>query len=73
RSTLQTIVPKDDDEVLHSSVYDTWKFFGNYSKENLISGYKSQAKIMNFSIQKMIADRGLRDGESMIIEYLHFL
>lgn len=73
RSTLRSIIPKDDDEVLHSSVYDTWKFFGNYSEENLISGYKSQAKIMNFSIQKMIADRGLRDGESMIIEYLHFL
>ncbi|NPE07037.1 MAG: hypothetical protein GNW80_02040 [Asgard group archaeon] len=73
RSTLRSIMPKIDNEVLHSSVYDTWKFFGNYSKENLISGYKSQAKIMNFTIQKMIADRGLRDGESMIVEYLHFL
>lgn len=73
RSTLRSIIPKDDNEVLHSSVYDTWKFFGNYSEENLISGYKSQAKIMNFSTQKMIADRGLRDGESMIVEYLHFL
>ena len=73
RSSLRSIMQKNDDEVLHSSVYDTWKFFGNYNEENLISGYKSQAKIMNFSIQKMIADRGLRDGESMIVEYLHFL
>ena len=73
RSTLRSIIPKDDNEVLHSSVYDTWKFFGDYTEENLISGYKSQANIMNSSIQKMIADRGLRDGESMIVEYLHFL
>jgi len=72
RSSLRSVIPEDN-ELLHSSVYNTWKFFGKYTPENLISGYKEQAKIMNTTIQKMIADRGLRDGESMIVEYLHFL
>jgi 2-phosphoglycerate kinase len=72
RSSLRTVIPKDN-EIFHSSVYNTWKFFGKYSLDNLISGYIAQAKIMNSTIQKMIADRGLRDGESMIVEYLHFL
>jgi mevalonate-3-phosphate-5-kinase len=72
RSSLQSLLPKDN-KFLHSSVYNTWKFFGEYSSENLILGYKKQAEIMNSSIQRMIADRGLRDGESMIVEYLHFL
>ncbi len=72
RSSLRTVLPEDN-ELLHSSVYNTWKFFGDYTPENLILGYKEQAKIMNATIQQMIADRGLRDGESMIVEYLHFL
>jgi 2-phosphoglycerate kinase len=56
-----------------TSIYDTWKFFGEYNLENLIQGFKVQADTMNSIVQKMIADRGLRDGESMIMEYLHFL
>ncbi|MBK5112499.1 MAG: AAA family ATPase [Candidatus Heimdallarchaeota archaeon] len=72
RSSLRSIITTEN-EIFHSSIYDTWKFFGKYSSKNLISGYKAQADIMNSIIQKMIADRGLRDGESMIVEYLHFL
>lgn len=73
RSSLRSIITKRENEIFHDSIYNTWKYFGDYSRENLILGYKSQAKIMNKVVERMIIDRGLRDGESMIVEYLHFL
>ncbi|NHJ85089.1 MAG: AAA family ATPase [Asgard group archaeon] len=73
RSSLRFVLPKEQNEVFFSSVYDSWKFFGDYTIENLRKGFDTQAKIMNSVVEKVIADRGLRDGESMIVEYLHFL
>lgn len=73
RSSLRTFLPKEDNEVFFTSIYDSWKVFGEHTRENLIEGYIAQSEIMNSVIKRMIVDRGLRDGESMIIEYLHFL
>lgn len=73
RSSLRTFIKKFDTPEFHSSVYNAWKNFGEYSEKNLIKGYEAQATIMNQTVGHIIADRGLRDGESMIIEYLHFL
>ena len=71
RSSLRSIITKN--EIFHDSVYNTWKYFGAFTKENLLQGYRAQAKIMNEAVERMIVDRGLKDGESMIVEYLHFL
>jgi 2-phosphoglycerate kinase len=73
RSSLRQFISNKDNEVFNSSVYNTWKLYGEKTKESILEGYKAQANIMNKAVQYMIADRGLRDGESMIIEYLHFL
>ncbi|NHK30141.1 MAG: AAA family ATPase [Asgard group archaeon] len=73
RTTIRQHISRKKNEIFFTSVYDTWKFFGEKSTKTIIEGYKSQAKVMNTTIERMIADRGFRDGESMIIEYLHFL
>jgi len=72
RSSLRTILPRKGNEVFFTSVYNTWKFYGERTKENIIKGYQTQSQIMNKAVQRVITDRGLRDGESMIVEYLHF-
>ncbi|MHA1354898.1 MAG: hypothetical protein ACTSXA_03675 [Candidatus Heimdallarchaeota archaeon] len=73
RSSLRSFLKKSDNPEFHSSVYNAWKHFGEYSEVNLIKGFESQSIIMNKTVEHLIADRGLRDGESMIVEYLHFL
>lgn len=73
RTTIRQHISRKENEVFFASVYNTWKFHGEKSSQTIIEGYKSQAKIMNKTVERMIADRGLRDGESLIIEYLHFL
>ncbi|MHA1125905.1 MAG: hypothetical protein ACTSO7_04795 [Candidatus Heimdallarchaeota archaeon] len=73
RSSLRSFLKKTDNPEFHSSVYNAWKHFGEYSEINLIKGFEEQATIMNKTVEHLIADRGLRDGESMIVEYLHFL
>ena len=73
RSSFRSILPNEQNKVFFTSVYNTWKFYGDYSEQNLLLGYKEQSKIMNHAIQRMIADRGIRDGENILVEYLHFL
>ncbi|MHA1220859.1 MAG: hypothetical protein ACTSQB_03930, partial [Candidatus Heimdallarchaeota archaeon] len=73
RSSLRAFVPQKENEVFFASAYNSWKFFGDDTKENLLHGYQKQSAIMNQAVQRMIADRGLRDGESLLVEYLHFL
>jgi mevalonate-3-phosphate-5-kinase len=73
RTTIRQHISRKKNEIFFTSVYNTWKFFGEKSAKTIIEGYKSQANVMNKTIERMIADRGFRDGESMIIEYLHFL
>ncbi len=73
RSALRDFFPKEKNPEFFTSVYDSWKFFGEKNNENIMKGFESQARIMNHTIELMVADRGIRDGESMVFEYLHFL
>jgi 2-phosphoglycerate kinase len=73
RSVIRGLVSQKSNEFFFTSVYDSWQAFGEKSKENMLKGFQQQAAIMNNAVQRLIADRGLRDGESMIVEYLHFL
>ncbi|MFW9922787.1 MAG: hypothetical protein ACFFDW_05800 [Candidatus Thorarchaeota archaeon] len=73
RSSFRTLLKKEDNEVFFDSVYNSWKYFGDFSRQNLNAGYFEQSKIMNKAVEYMITDRGFRDGESLIVEYLHFL
>lgn len=73
RSVLREFVEEEKEPAFFLSIYETWKLFGEKTEENMIKGYKAQAKIANNAMEKLIVDRGIRDGESMVFEYLHFL
>lgn len=73
RAALRELVSKEENPAFFTSVYESWKFFGDETKENILKGFQAQAKIMNQAIERIAADRGIRDGENMVIEYLHFL
>ncbi|MBI2085241.1 MAG: hypothetical protein HYT71_01875 [Candidatus Aenigmarchaeota archaeon] len=69
RSALRDFFSKEKNPEFFTSVYDAWKFFGEKNNENIIKGFEAQAKIMNQTIERMVADRGIRDGESMVLGF----
>ena len=73
RSSLREFIDEDDEPAFFMSMYETWKVFGEKNEENMIKGFNAQAKIANQSMERLVSDRGIRDGESMVYEYLHFL
>lgn len=73
RSALRDFFSKEKNPEFFTSVYDAWKFFGEKNNENIIKGFEAQARTISKAIERMVADRGIRDGESIIFEYLHFL
>ncbi len=75
RASYRELVDKEKYPEFFVSIYGAWQFVGDKTetKENIIEGFYKQAKIMNNLMERIVADRGVRDGESMIIEYLHFL
>lgn len=73
RAALREYISKEKYPEFHASIYKAWQFFGKETEENIIKGFVAQAKIVNQSIEKIAADRGIRDGESVVFEYLHFL
>lgn len=74
RAALREFIPTELNPAFFTSVYESWKFFGDAeTKDAIIRAYETQARIVNKGVHRVVADRGLRDGESMICEYLHFL
>ncbi|MBN2066851.1 MAG: hypothetical protein JW744_00090 [Candidatus Diapherotrites archaeon] len=73
RASLREFIDKEKEPAFFVSMYETWKMFGEKTEENMIKGFNAQAKIANQSMERLVADRGIRDGESMVYEYLHFL
>lgn len=73
RAVLREFISQKNNPEFFTSVYESWKFFGKENKKNILKGFKVQAKIINQAMERIVADRGIRDGESMIVEYLHFL
>ena len=58
-------------KIAMSSVYDSWQYFGEKTRENIISGFLKQTEIMNRGIEKVI-ERADKNGEKIIIETLYF-
>lgn len=73
RAALREFVDKEKNPAFFTSVYDSYKFFGEKTHENIIKGFDAQAKLLNQAMERIVADRGIRDGESIIAEFLHFL
>ncbi len=75
RASYRDLISKDEHPEFFCSIYGAWQYVGDRkeTKENIILGFYKQAEIMNRLMERIVADRGIRDGESMVIEYLHFL
>jgi mevalonate-3-phosphate-5-kinase len=73
RAALREFIDKEKEPAFFVSVYEAWKMFGEKTDENMIKGFNAQAKIANQAMERLVADRGIRDGESTVYEYLHFL
>lgn len=73
RASLREFIDKEKEPAFFLSMYETWKMFGEKTEENMIKGFNAQAKIANMAMERLVADRGIRDGESIVYEYLHFL
>ncbi|OIO38418.1 MAG: hypothetical protein AUJ71_03045, partial [Candidatus Omnitrophica bacterium CG1_02_49_16] len=74
RESLRVFVSREEHPEFFTSVYDSYKAYSDeITEEAVIRGYRSQAKIINEGLQKIIWRAAIKDGEDMIIEYLHFL
>lgn len=57
---------------LSVSVYDSWKLFGDKTKENLSQGFLEQTRAMNSGFESIV-DRSVHNGEPIIIETLYYM
>ncbi len=73
RAALREFISQEKHPEFFSSVYQSWKFFGEETEENILKGFEFQAKLVNQAMERIVVDRGIRDGESIVAEYLHFL
>ncbi len=72
REFLRPFSEKMDSEVIETSVYDAWKFYGEMTGENIIRGYLDQSAIINSGMNRVVS-RAAANGEDMIIETLYFV
>ena len=70
RESLRSVV--EPGNILNTSVYDSWKFFGDNTEANVIKGFISQGEIVNRATNKIVK-RAILNGEPMIIETLYFI
>lgn len=73
RAALRDFVDKDTNPAFFTSVYDAYKIFGEKNRENMLKGFDAQAKPLNRAMERIVSDRGVRDGESIVAEFLHFM
>jgi len=75
RAVFRELIDKEAHPYFFTSVYGAWKFAGDgtETEENVAKGFRLQANVMNDLMQRWVADRGIRDGESAILEFLHLL
>ncbi|MHB8372110.1 MAG: AAA family ATPase [Thermoplasmataceae archaeon] len=70
REFLRPIL-KGNNEYITTSVYDSWKFFGDMTSENILKGFMKQVEIMNAGTESVI-NRSINNGENIIFETLYF-
>ena len=73
REFLRGIADEKSHPVLFSGAYEAWKNFSpEPTRDAVVKGYAEQSRIVNACVARML-DRCERDGESVVLEYLHFL
>lgn len=73
RAVLREFIKKEENPAFFVSVYKAWTFFGDFNEENVIKGFNAQARVLNTAVERLVVDRGIRDGESVSVDFLHFL
>lgn len=77
REVMRTIIPREDEPILHKSSYSAWRelpadILETEDKNGRIyKGYIRQAEIISSAI-KAIVQRAVHEGVSVIIEGVHF-
>ncbi len=60
----------ENGKLLGTSVYDSWKRYGDKNRENIIKGFEAQSGVMCMGIAAAV-ERAEKNGESVIIESLY--
>ena len=72
REFLRPLTSGENSEILGVSVYEAWRIFGNENEETITQGFISQGKVLNKGLNAVFS-RALKNGESLIVETLHFI
>lgn len=72
REFARGTVTGDKLETLNSSVYESWKKYGEMNRENIIRGFTDQSEALMHGFSRII-DRAFTNGEKLIIETLYFI
>jgi mevalonate-3-phosphate-5-kinase len=72
REFARPLVNGEEGRILNYSVYEAWKQFGEFSKENVLKGFHEQGRIINRGIEAVLR-RAIDNGESLILETLYFI
>jgi 2-phosphoglycerate kinase len=71
--TIRSILAVNNKEsILKYFSHESWKFYGEFTKENLYKGFKLQSKLVNDSIDILLED-SIRHKKNTIIEGIHLL
>lgn len=74
REFARGIVPEDEHSALFEHVYDCWRLTKaeRPTSTSVVQGFEMQGALMNRGVRRVL-QRGLDDGESMVLEYIHLL
>jgi mevalonate-3-phosphate-5-kinase len=72
REFARPLIHGDEGRILNVSVYDAWKQFGEFSRENVLKGFIEQGQIVNRGVEAVLR-RAINNGESLILETLYFI
>lgn len=72
REFARPLLHGEEGRILNYSVYEAWKQFGEFSRENVLKGFQEQGRIINRGIEAVLR-RAINNGEPLILETLYFL
>lgn len=72
REFARPLLSENDRDIIGTSVYEAWRFFGEESEDTITKGFLAQGEILNKGLNAVLS-RAIGNGESLIVETLHFI
>lgn len=72
REFARPLLSETNKEIISTSVYEAWKFFGEESEETIRKGFLAQGEILNRGLNAVLS-RAIKNGEPLFVETLHFI